>query len=368
MFRRVMTAGALSLLLMGAAPVSGQFLASDLIYVPGSAHNEGVGNSLWRTDLFITNVEEIAVDVAIVYLPTGLVSNTQLFANRDTWLGGREEQGFGFVNPALADILPGATIVLRDVVGEYWRAELEVAGSGALVVFSYEAGTLEDDGSRVLKNVIVNSRIYNTTTIWEPDPDSEGEFLEVPATYGQTMPGVPWYNMADPSAIGENGDFSFQILTGATSNAEYRYNLGIVNTSDPLTSVTVMIQPFQGDGEPFVDDNGNPLAFRVVLPPASNVQYNNVLNVLFGLEDVSDDVSIDVSILSWSSTNVEPIPGITTYGAYVDNRSNDPTAVLPAFAFPYNVECQWGPPGGGGSTKGAAGPRKGPRPLEIPAR
>ena len=362
MYRRVIWAGVLSLFFVGAAPVFGQFLASDLIYVPAAAHNEGVNDSVWRSDVFVTNVEEVAVDVAIVYLPSGFLSNTFIFANRDTWLGGREEQGFGFVNPALADIQPGATIVLRDIVGDYWT------GSGALVIFSYEAGSLEDDGSRVFKNVIVNSRIYNETTIFEPDPDNEGEFLEVPATYGQTMPGVPWYNMADPSAISEEGDFSFQILTGATSNADYRYNLGVVNTSDPLTSVTITIQPFQGNGDPFLDDNENPLIFPVTLPPASQIQYNDVLNVLFGLEDVSDDVSIDVTIISWTSTNSSPVPGITTYGAYVDNRSNDPTAVLPAFAFPYDVECQWGPPGGGDGAKNNAGPRKGRRPLEIPTR
>ena len=36
------------------------FSAADLLYLPVAAHNEGVEGSLWRTDLTITNVDEVA--------------------------------------------------------------------------------------------------------------------------------------------------------------------------------------------------------------------------------------------------------------------------------------------------------------------
>ncbi len=46
-----------------------------------------------------------------------------------------------------------------------------------------------------------------------------------------------------------------------------------------------------------------------------------------------------------------PVVGMTIYGTLIDNQTNDPTAVLPAFAYPYNIECQW--PSSNGAAKSA---------------
>ncbi|MCK5375611.1 MAG: hypothetical protein KAJ97_00925 [Acidobacteria bacterium] len=368
MIQRGLITGLMTVLLAGAVPAGAQFLAADLIYLPVAAHTAGENNSNWRTDLFITNVEDTPVDVAIVYLPTGLASNSGVFFDRSTWLGGRESDGFGFVDPALADIPPHGTVVLRDPVGEYWVSELNVDSAGAMVLFAYEAGSLQEDGTRIFKNVILNSRIFNQTTIWEPDPENEGEFLEVDATYGQGMPGVPWYSLVSSSAVSEDGNFSFQILTGANENRDFRYNLGVVNASDPLTTITVAIQPFQGNGEPFLDVSDQPMFQTVILPPASHVQYNSVLRTLFGLASVPDDVRINVSFVAWESGGDTANPGFACYGSLVDNRSNDPTTILPSFGFPYDVDCMWGPDGGGEAAKSGSAARQGRRPLEIPSR
>jgi len=368
MSRNTLVAGLATAALMLAIPAHAQFLAADLLYVPGAAHTDGENDSQWRTDLFITNVEQdVDVDVAIVYVRTGNVSNSQEFVDRSTWVGGTENEGFGTVDPALADIPPGGTIVLEDPIGTFWPNEQGTANFGALIIFAYESGTLEDDGSRVLKNVIVNSRVYTPTTFYQPDPDNEGEFLEVRGTYGQTLPGVPWYNLADPSAVSDEGDFSFQILSGAAADEDYRYNLGILNASDPLTSITLVIQPFKGNGEPFLDENDNPVLRPLTMPPTSHVQYNSVMSNLFGLEDVPNDTTLDVSFVSWESANSMPVVGMTIYGTMIDNQTNDSTAILPAFAFPYNVDCQWSSSAEGKSASGGMR-RVSERPLEIPPR
>ena len=369
MIHRGLITGLMTVLLAGAVPAGAQFLASDLIYLPVAAHTAGENDANWRTDLYITNVEEeSSVDVAIVYMPTGLASNSALFFDRSTWLGGRESDGFGFIDLTLADIPPGGTVVLRDPVGEYWVSELSFAGSGAMVLFAYEAGSLQDDGTRILKNVTLNSRIFNRTTIWEPDPETEGEFLEVNATYGQNMPGVPWYSLVSPSAVNEDVDFTFQMLSGATENRNFRYNVGVVNASDPLTSITVLLQPFQGNGEPFLDASDLPIFHTLIMLPSTHVQFNSVLRTLFGLTDVSDDITIDVSFIGWESSGDTANPGFACYGSYIDNHSDDPTTVLPSFAFPYDVDCMWGPLGGGEAAKSESAARQGRRPLEIPSR
>jgi len=369
MIRKGLMTALLSLPLLGVAPAEAQFLAADLIYVPAAAHTSGEGTSQWRSDFFISNVEgDVAIDVALVYLPTGLISNTSRFTDRSTWLGGRESDGFGNIDPLLADIPAGGTVVLRDPIGNYFTNEGVLAGAGAFVIFAYEANTLDDDGTRVFKNAIVNTRVYTPTLFYQPDPDNEGEFLPITGTYGQTLPGVPWYNLADPSAVSDEGDFSFQLLTGAGQDEDKRYNVGILNASDPLTTIIVSIQPFQGDGQPFVDIDGNDMIEIVSMPPLSQVQYNNVLLVLFGLAAVDDDVTIDVSFLRWSTGNSDPIVCMTTYGTFIDNHTNDPTAILPAFAYPYNIECQW--PSTKQTAAGTAGgfPRVTRRPLGIPPR
>ncbi len=369
MKRKGLMAALLAMLTMGAGTAAAQFLAADLIYLPAATHTNGEGTSRWRSDLFITNVEEeVEIDVALVYLPTGLVNNSGRFIDRSTWLGGREDDGFGFVDPMLADIPPGGTVVLEDPIGNYFDADGQIANSGAIVIFAYEANTLEDDGTRVLKNVIVNSRVYTPFTFYLPDSDNEGEFLEETGTFGQNLPGVPWYNLADPSAVGENGDFSFQLLTGGGEDEDFRYNVGVLNASDPLSTITIVLQPFQGNGEPFLDENENEISRIVIMPPLAQNQYNSVMSTLFGIDEAPNDVTIDVSVVAWASGSAEPIIGLTAYGNLIDNHTNDPTAILPAFAFPYNVGCQWPPSGDETKGKSVGVPRVNRRPVGIPAR
>lgn len=370
------------LLLTAAFPAWADFNASDLILVPVVVHGEGVDSSVWRSDLFITNVEaDVNVDVMLVYAPSGLRDNSYLFYSsnpRQYWLGGREEEGFGFVDETLADILPNETVVLEDLVGEYFSDSLGTGGAGALIVFAYEAGTLDAETGRVQRNIVVNSRTYNETTVWSPDPDNEGEYLEEAATYGQNMPGVAWYNLADAGAVSEEtGDFSYEILLGGAENEDYRFNVGVFNSSDIQTSLLVRIKPYQADGQPYLDeDTGNELSVVTTLPPLCHLQYNAVLALSFSLEDV-ENIRIEVGIAGFTTTSVNPVPMLKSYGSLVDNVSNDPTTILPTFEAPYNVECMWPSEvddGSGGQPKttvgesGLQGSAANRRPFDVPPR
>jgi hypothetical protein len=355
-------------LLTGAAPVAAQFMAADLIYLPAVVHTDGEGASRWRSDIYITNVEgDVDIDIAMAYLPTGLANNSGVYVDRSTWLGGRESDGFGFIDPQLADVPPGGTVILRDPVGEYWSTVEGFAESGALVIFAYEADTLEDDGTRVFKNAIVNSRAFTPFTFFVPDPDNEDEFLQRNGTYGQTLPGVPWYNLADPSAVSENGDFSFELLTGGDESEDFRFNVGFLNASDPLTTITVVLQPFRPNGEPFPSAEGGEISAIVTMPPASHVQYNSIFTSLFGFGSVPEGTTLKISVMQWNSGSSEPVVGMTMYGNLIDNTTQDPTAILPVFGYPYNVECQW-PSTGTKSAGGGSYPRVSRRPVEIPSR
>ena len=135
MIRKGLLSALVVVLSTGAVPAAAQFLAADLIYLPAVTHTNGEDESRWRSDVFLTNVEEdVDIDIAMVYLPTGLASNTEAFSDRSTWLGGRDSDEFGFVNTELADIPPGGTVVLRDLVGDRHAHRRLEAGSLLVVV------------------------------------------------------------------------------------------------------------------------------------------------------------------------------------------------------------------------------------------
>ena len=361
MDRRIVI-GAVLLALMVTGPVLAGFGASELIYIPVVSHSPGAVGSQWKTDLYILNVDDVAIDVAIAYLPSGLANNAWVYVSRESWLGGREDDEFGFINEELADIPPNGTVVIRDIVGEYWVNILGLNGNGSLVIFVYEADTLEPDGTNVAALGVSNARIYNETTIWVPDPENEDEFLERQAEYGQTMPGVPWYNLADGGAVGETFDFSFEELTGGEEGSGLRYNVGLVNASDPVTSLTVRIQPFQPNGEPYLDEEENEIMTILSVPPGAHVQLFRPFRDDWGLEE-AEGATVQVAIMAWASQAPEPIPMMSSYGSLIFNNTNDPSTVLPSFAYPYDIECMWG--GGEGVGKGVLLKR---RPVEIPSQ
>jgi len=357
--------GMIFALLLIAAPAMASWQAAELIIIPAVAQAEGAGASIWTTDLYFSNVDDVNVDIAMTYFPSGVTDNGWQYTDRSTWLGGREDQGFGFVNEALADIPPNGELVLRDVVGEYWLESSGLNGLGAMVIFVYESGTLEDDGTRTDALGIANARIYNESSMWAPDPDGHG-FIEEDTSFGQFMPGVPWYNAADAGAVTEDEetDFSFMILTGAEESSDYRFNLGIFNASDPQTAITISIQPFQPNGERSVDDDGNEILTLQVVPPAAHLQFFRVFSALWGMSSAPPSM-IKVSFVLWNSTSPDPVPLFVTYGSLVDDRSNDPSSVMGSFAYPFNVDCMF-PSGTDGEGAGASARMKGEPPVQMP--
>jgi len=359
--KRTIATGTVLLVLLVAGGVLADFGASDLIYIPVVSHSDGAIGSQWRSDVYITNVDDVAIDVALVYLPSALLDNQWVFYNRDSWLGGREADSFGLINEELADIPPNGTVVIRDIVGEYWANILGSNGNGSLIVMAYEAGTLEADGTKVAKNAIANARIYNEARQWVEDSDNPGEFLDRAAWFGQLMPGVPWYNFADGGAVGDDFDFSYEILTGGEEGSGLRFNVGFVNASDPQTTLTVGVKPYQANGEPFLNADEEEIGSIITMPPASHFQLFRPFRDEWELGAV-EGATVQVSILAWSSIAAEPVVMLTSYGSVVANNTSDPSTVLPRFAFPYDIECMWN----GGGEPPVKGQRATRRPVEIP--
>jgi hypothetical protein len=122
--------------------------------------------------------------------------------------------------------------------------------------------------------------------------------------------------------------------------------LGIVNASDPQTSITVTIQPYQPNGEPYLDENENEIFTVQLVPPAAHLQFFRIFSSVWGITEAPPSM-IKVSLAAWASTNPDPIVLFTSYGSLVDTRSNDPSTVIGSFAFPFDVDCMFPPPSDG---------------------
>jgi hypothetical protein len=162
-------------------------------WVPVAAHNPGLNQSQWRSDLGLLNPGSATANVQIEFLGSGgPVTNTTLV-------------------PA------GAQSILTDVVGQ-----LGASGQGAVEVLA----------DQPLK---VTSRTYNQVP--------SGATCYPNGTQGQDYPAL---SAGDGLAAGRSA-----YLAGLTENAEYRCNIGLVNVGSG--AATVLVELYNGAGTKLTD-------------------------------------------------------------------------------------------------------------------
>jgi len=329
------------------APLAwGSFRAADFVIVPAAAAAPGLQNATWRTDLEIMNVDEVPVDVMIVFLPTGNINNTYNFDNFANHLGGREEDGFSKVDPKLKDIQPGRSVLLENLIEAHWGSN----AVGALLIWAYRAGSFTQTtppGGEPRK-ILVWSRTYNRKT---------GENNAV-STFGQSIPGLPWYYYIDPhqQARGLNK----VVFSGIREDTAYRTNVGLVNLSDRLTTLEVQLVLYGPDGTKLKD-------LGVLLNPLAHEQFDQaVKGGLFRLEQDLPFGTLEISVRAWRSTAAEPTPALIAYASRIDNTTNDAVYLEQTFTKEFPWDCVFN---GNCSSQGlaaAAGVLLRPRPLPPP--
>jgi hypothetical protein len=297
------------------------FRAADLVVVPTAASTAGLNNSNWRTDLEIMNVDTTPIDVSIVLLPCCNVSNgASWFEDIKNALGGRSSDGFGHVDSKLEDIQPGQAVQIDDVVTANWGADLK----GTLLVFAYEAGTLTTTtppGGNP-KLIVVNARTYSLGT------DSDGN----PLTYGTQVPGLPWHDYVDPGLEGKG--LNKVVFTGLREDAAYRTAIGLVNISDRLTYLDVLLTLNAADGTQLGQTG-------VLLNPLTQDQYDQAIINVFGktLDDAISGATLTVTVSGYTSGAETPAPALMAYVTRMDNVTNDPVYIEQTFTKEFPWDC-----------------------------
>ncbi len=305
--------------LLASSGAFAMFRAADLVIVPVAASIAGLNNSNWRSDIEIMNVDTVNIDVEIVLLECCGGDNSAWFADIKNHLGGRASDGFGHVDTSLADIPPGHAVYLNDVIG----TSFGLSGTkGALLIFAYQANTLMSPPGGVPKNIVVSARNYTFGT------DSTGKTF----TYGQHIPGIPWYFYLDPTK--KSKGFDHLVFSGLREDASYRTAIGLVNISDRTTSLDVQLTLTGKDGTQIGVQS-------LTMSPLAHDQEDQAIINLFGktLADAIQGATLDVQVPAYISGSASPAPALIAYLSRIDNVSNDPVYIEQSYKVPLPWDC-----------------------------
>lgn len=307
------------LVVLTASPSLATFRAADLVVVPVAASIPGDKGSNWHSDLEIMNVDSVPIDIQIIFLPSGGFSNASWFEDMSNHVGGRKDETYGKIDDRLKDIKPGNMVTIEDAVYTYWGTYAK----GALLIFAYEAGTLmttTPPGGNP-KLIIVNSRTYTLGSV-------DGK----PATYGQYVPGIPWYDYVSPTLKDKKLDHV--VFTGLRDDDRFRTSFGLVNISDRLTSLAVQLDLYAADGTALKQ-------IGLTLQPLSHDQYDRAVNGLFSQPTdkpfVGGTLTVTVKGYYAGGAEAETTPALIAYLSRADNLTNDPIYIEQT----YPIELPW---------------------------
>ena len=335
----------LTLLVAGGA--SAGFRAADLVVIPVVAATPGLEGSNWRSDVEILNVDTVAVDVEIVFLPGGGGGNYTWYSNMSNHLGGRSTDGFGKIDERLKDIAPGTSVLIGDIVRTHWGESTK----GALLIFAFEANTFSTTtppGGNP-KKIIAHSYSY----------DYKVNEAQEEIAYGQQINGLPWYDYLNPGL--DSRGYNKVILSGIRQDDAFRTSVGIVNISDPLTTVYVELTLKGADGTELGQES-------VIMLPLAHQQFDLAVWNFFGVDPLTDVVggTVEVRISLWESQAGNPVPALMAYASRVNNRTNDPVQLEQAWLGELPWDCVYNGNCSGVSAQSTGG--KGlRRPLNPPA-
>jgi hypothetical protein len=220
-------------------------------WVPAAAHTAGLNQTQWRSDLGLLNPGASAANVQLQFFGSGgIVSNT-------------------------IQVPAGAQSILTDVV-----AQLGADGQGAL----------EITADQPLK---ITARTYNQA------PSDAGCFPN--GTQGQSFPVL---TAGGGLAAGQSA-----YLPGLVQNADYRSNIGLVNTDEALA--TVLVELFDGAG-------GKLAEYTVTLAHGQWAQENRPF------EKKAGQTALD---RGYAKVTVQSGSGVYAFASVIDNVTNDPTTV-----------------------------------------
>jgi hypothetical protein len=247
----------------------------DSLIIPAVAHAPGANDSLFQSDVRVTNLSAQAAKYQLNFTPTG-TDGTQSGSTTSI------------------QIDPGATMALDDILANFFGTgsaavsgslEIRPLGSGGSASFTSPVGGVQ-------VTTLASSKTYNVT------PNG---------TFGQYIPAIPFSQFIGKATSGPKALLSLQQIAQSTA---YRTNFGLVEASGQPASVTLSVFDNSGVkvGEIFQ-----------TLQAGEHRQLNSIL-AANGITLTDGRIEVEVT----SSTGK-----VTAYASAVDNFTNDPLLVSP---------------------------------------
>ena len=254
-------------------PVAKNSPPPDALIIPVVAHAEGANNSLFESDVRVTNITASPIRYQISFTPS----------ETDATLNGRQ---------TTVDVSPGGTLALDDILRNFFGiGTVGQSASGSLEIRPLNIVASANPHAAQPKNTVASSRTYNFT------PDG---------TFGQFIPAVAFRDFV--GRLGANGVPDVLSLQQIAQSAAYRTNFGIVEGSGEAADVVISV---------FDANNVKVKDIPLSLKPGEHKQINGILalnNVLL------TDGRMEVQVTSDKGR-------VTAYASVVDNKTNDPMLV-----------------------------------------
>ena len=249
----------------------------DALIIPAIAHAEGANNSLFQSDIRISNLGADVAKYLLIFTPSG-VDGTQNGLTTEI------------------EIEPGQTAAYDDILGKLFPGST-AGGTGTLEVrpiTSESSSFFNLDGSaNEGRTTAVSSRTYNAT------PNG---------TFGQYIPAVPVSQFIRKAS--ESGVRNILSLQQIAQSPKYRTNIGFVEAAGEPVDLQLR----------FLNSLGVSVFEQALsLQPGEHRQ----LNSLLGSAGITlDDGRMEVEVLSDTGR-------VTAYASVVDASTNDPLMVSP---------------------------------------
>jgi hypothetical protein len=325
-----------AVMLCAAGAFASNFRVADQVYVPAAGHI--ASSRTFITDVFLTNIEDDAVDVSVLF----------------TASDGVIRQFKPGVNGYALTLAPHERREIIDfVAAPLAQGGLNTTGLGQLVFNGCKAGNqdctpdLTTGENPNFRNISVETRIYSVDNANAANPQAA-------ATNGQLFAGLPWYSYVSSNVRDSGLDKVF--ITGirntglAGSTGTYRTNIGLANASE-FSTTTLLVKLFDGKTGAQIGcaAGGSACDKQVTLGPLAQAQpgVGALFPTFVGPTATNAYVTVEqIPTLTQPTSDAhvngcdDGCPAFFAYASMLDNATGDATTLESQFFKPLTKAAQ----------------------------
>jgi hypothetical protein len=326
-----------AVMLCAAGAFASNFRVADQVYVAAIGHI--ASSRTFISDVFLTNVEDDAVDVSVLF--TGSDGVIKQF---------KKGQPLGY---ALTLAPHERREIIDFVAAPYSQGGLNLNGVLGEAVFNGCKADQDCTPDQLtgenpnFRNISVETRIYSVDNANAANPQTA-------PSNGQLFAGTPWYSYVSSNASNAGLDKVFitgiRNTGGAGTTGTYRTNIGLANASQ-FSTTTLLVKLFDGKTGAQIGctAGGSACDKQVTLGPLSQAQpgVGALFPTFVGATATNAYVTVEqIPTLTQPTSDAhingcdDGCPAFLAYGSMLDNATGDATTLEPQYFKPLTKSAQ----------------------------